>query len=832
MSSHSPKLEAGVRDWCQTCGEEIRWTGRRWAHDAHYPDGHVPVPMHQNKIQNVNLRIQAGAVTEEAFELRGSGGLAELEILAEDPAPDGKKKLPTFQMTAYTGGPMHPGGWYRAEPIVVDMAGMRIPSQSLPIDKDHGTHVGHTTAVEMTPGNQRLKCRGLMSGYSDDPADADLSAQASRHLVRMSKNGFPYQASIDAQVHKIERIEAGEKCTVNGQSLQGPLYVARASTLKGVAILAHGADGNTQTKIACQPGSALMNPEFLAWLKANEYTDAEIQALKPKQLTLMQAAWDKEKAPPVPIATPIRAADPNVKTPEQLDAERLQARRRAEVAEEERISGIRKICATAAYQGLETLIDDPASPGKEKSVSILAHAIEQGWTPRQAELECKRSVRPKDVFVIAHNHDEDCSLEALQCAMLLRSDPKGKTNGPQKDILAHPVFQTPLAAVKYLDPHGNEQEMVPQFLRAAANDPRRLRAMDNAWKYRDMSVVDLCAEAIRIDAMTGSGNVRTMPSSRVGRIQAAFSGSTLTNIFTTNISVILLATYNEAPDFTEGWTSSGEVNDFKSQERPRMVKGGALAKLPRGGEADHTSRSDTGESYKVQRYARQFTYDEQDAIDDHWGAFADIPIEMGNASARLRPSLVSAILLSNPTLAGPNVALFTDTGTNGNKLTTAALSLANFQAACVAMRKFQENGVNLNLEPTHVIVPADLDFLVDQILHSGLIVAAGTAGTVTQLGNVNTTMKVKAEPRPTPYLSNGVVDPASGTTYSGSTSTWYLASNRAHTIEVGYLRGTGRAPQMRSWMLQQGKFGIGYDVHLDVGAKALDWRGLIQNTAS
>ncbi len=818
MSRDPNILEPGTRAFCKTCGEEIRWDGRKWAHDFSFQDGHLARPM--NKIENVDLRIKAGTITEEALSLRGTTNAAELEIEAE-PAADGKKKLPTFNMTAYTGGPMNPGGWYRAEPIVLDLAGMKIPSQMLPIDKDHGTLVGHSTAVEMTPGQTKLKVKGVLSGY-DDEAD-DPEAIAASRIVRMSKNGFPYQASVDASVTKLEKIEAGEVCKVNGQSLTGPLYVARASRLNGVAICANGADCNTQTTIAAKPGSAPMNPEFLAWLKASEYTEAEALALTGKKLATLQAAWERDKAPP-PVVAPVVQAAPVVPVVVKTTAQEIEEERRLRAAERERVTLIDRLFAgKKEYQGLTTEIDDPANPGKEKTVDLQSHAIGEGWTLRQTELVAKREARPKGgVGAFAHSHESDCTLEALQCAMMLRSDVNHKTGGPQKDILCHPVYQTPMAHQKYLSAQGKQEDMIPAFLRAGMNNEQKQKAMDAAWKYRDMSVVDLCAEALRLDG-------RDVPRDRLLRVQAAFSGSTLTSIFTTNINTIVLATYNEAPDFTEGWTSSAEVNDFKTNERPRLAKGGPLAKLPRGGEADHTSRSDVGESYKVQRYARQFVYDEQDAIDDHWNVFADIPIEMGNASGRMRPSIVAAIMLANPTLAGPNIALF-DNATNGNKLFSQTLALATFQAACVAMSKFQENSVNLNLTPTHVIVPSDLDFLIDQILHSGLIVSSGTAAAT--LGNLNTTMKIKAEPRPTPYLSNGVTDPDSGTVYSGSTSTWYLVSSQAHTIEVGYLRGTGRAPQMRSWMLSQGKFGVGYDVSLDIGAKALDWRGIIQNVTA
>lgn len=778
----------------------------------------------ESRFEDVNLEIRAGAVVDEAFDLQGSCGTAAgLAIVAEE--GDGKK-LPTFSMTAYTGGPMNPGGWYRQEPIVVDLAGMRVPSQTLPIDHNHGPLVGHSTSIEKTPGETRLKVKGVLSAYSADKDEDDDTISAARQIVRMSKNNFPYQASIHAAVSRLEKFDAGEECKVNGQTFAGPLYVARASTLKGVAILADGADCNTQTKIAATRGSGSMDPVFLQWLKANDYSDADIAALTDKKRAPLLAQWELSKQPAPPIAQPIVAKSGD-KSPEQLEEERIQARRRADAVEDERIASIRKICAKPEYAGLETVIDDPDNPGKDKNVSIASHAITAGWTSRATELECKRMARPGGgVGAFSHSHETDCTLETLQCAMLLRANPSAIGGGPQKDILAHPVYQTVMAAQRYIDPRGVEREMVPEFLRAGFTTDARKRALDNAQRFSEMSLLDLCAECIRLDG-------KPKPRGRAATIQAAFSGSSLNYVFTTNINTIMLATYAEAPDFSDGWTSSAEVNDFKTNERPRLTKGGPLSLHPRGGEADHAARSDTEETYKVQRYSRQFKVDEMDVIDDHFNALADIPVEMGNAGGRMRPTLVAAILLSNPSLNETGSALF-GSG-QGNLLTGNALSAAALQNAIATQAAFQENSVNIQLKTTHVIVPTNLMFTLRQLLQSSFIVAVatgvGNSAQTTTLGDKNTLEGV-AEPRETAYLQNGVTDPstATPTTYAGSTTNWYAASAQAHTVEVGYLKGTGRAPQMRSWMLIHGSWGIGYAINLDIGAKALDFKGLVKNT--
>ena len=54
--------------------------------------------------------------------------------------------LPRFRMVAYTGAPMRIAGW--RYPVVIDLAGMAIPSQSRPIRFSHDASagVGHTDA--------------------------------------------------------------------------------------------------------------------------------------------------------------------------------------------------------------------------------------------------------------------------------------------------------------------------------------------------------------------------------------------------------------------------------------------------------------------------------------------------------------------------------------------------------------------------------------------------------------------------------------------------------------------------------------------------------------
>ena len=371
---------------------------------------------------------------------------------------------------------------------------------------------------------------------------------------------------------------------------------------------------------------------------------------------------------------------------------------------------------------------------------------------------------------------------------------------------------------------------IPKWLRAGVNAEQRQRAMEAAWEFRDMSLVDMCRAACRIDGKEPTDKGHS------GFIRAAVSGGSLADIFSTNIYAVMIDKLAEAGDTTQGWTREADAANFMTMDRIRLLKGSKLTRHARGGEADNATRSDLIESYKIARYSQQFSVDEQDIIDDRFQALKDIPDEMALACQRLRPDLVYSILMANGTLNATGVALFSASqpGSQSNLTSlSGSLSQATLQAAMAAMFNFLEGTTGLNIYPTHILVPMGLVGTAFNLLQ-GQNIAAG-AGT-TNSGDINPmyaiqskfgTIEVVTDQR----LTNGVVDPTTDTSYSGSATTWRLVSNKVPTIEVAYLRGSGRAPQVRQFQLDKGKWGMGWDVNLDIGAKALEWRGFFESRA-
>jgi len=131
--------------------------------------------------------------------------VAEMQIdVAAADAGGGKAPLPRFTMVAYTGGAMKIGEW--RYPVVVDLAGLAIPSQSRPVRFGHDatSGVGHTDRIAVADG--RLVATGMVS----------RDTAAAREIVVSARNGFPWQASIGASVEQFEFVREGQTVTVMG----------------------------------------------------------------------------------------------------------------------------------------------------------------------------------------------------------------------------------------------------------------------------------------------------------------------------------------------------------------------------------------------------------------------------------------------------------------------------------------------------------------------------------------------------------------------------------------------------------------------------------------
>lgn len=445
--------------------------------------------------------------------------------------------------------------------------------------------------------------------------------------------------------------------------------------------------------------------------------------------------------------------------------------------------------------------------GDETPDELVTRAISEGWDEGRfsaAALQAVRDVRSPSaggVAIHTRSHDQDCTRSALQAGLMLR-------NGTPID--------------RDWSRHRDQARagQLPAWLSQEINSAQRNQVMDAAWQFRNLSLVDICREAVRID-----GGRMTNDSDEM--IRTAISGGSLSAIFTTNINAELLGAYVDAADTTRGWVAETDVANFQSHERASMGRFGALTKHARGGEADHLDVDATRETSKIYRYTGQFVLDEQDIIDDRFGALDQVsPQDMGNTAAQLRPDMVYGELITNPSLDADSVQLFHASHVN---LGSAVFSASALQDAIATFAKQRLRGRPLNLAPRYVLVPHDLLFAAEIAITSAQRFATtGDANPLNKRG-----LTIVSDDR---LGVGGGTDPRTKTAYTGTATNWFLAArpgeNGAKTLVVKYRRGTGRAPQIRSFVLDKGTWGLGWDIVHDIGCDSDDYRGLYKSTGA
>ena len=304
----------------------------------------------------------------------------EIDVAAE--SGDGKAPLPRFTMVAYTGGPMRIAGWRC--PVVVDLAGLAIPSQSRPIRFGHdaSSGVGHTDAIRVDGG--QLIATGFVS----------RDTAAAKEIVISARNGFPWQASIGASVEQFEFVKDNQSVLVNGREFTGPLNVVRRSALSEISFVDLGADGNTSASVAAKAPLE----------ESQEHQEKDMSDTAAAETAAIQEvpAAAETAAPPVQAAAAGAAAsDAGISVDPVADM-----RARA-AAEQERITAIRKVC------------DKDGDDHPE----IAAKAIREGWDVTRTELEVMRADRPK--APPTHIIDNSANGGMLEAACMLTGGVRG-----------------------------------------------------------------------------------------------------------------------------------------------------------------------------------------------------------------------------------------------------------------------------------------------------------------------------------------------------------------------------------------------------------------------
>jgi HK97 family phage prohead protease len=321
-------------------------------------------------------------------------------------------------------------------------------------------------------------------------------------------------------------------------------------------------------------------------------------------------------------------------------------------------------------------------------------------------------------------------------------------------------------------------------------------------ELRSMSLMELARESLVREGLTAN---------YADRLELAREAINSTSSFPIALSNVankaLMQGYETAPSTFAIWAGKGSNRDFKPAKRFLISEAAELKLVPEGGQFKDSQMSEAGTNVSVLTFGRTFSLTRQAIINDDLGVFNDISSKFGRAAKSKINNMVYDLLSGN-TVLEDGKALFSADRKN---LATAGseLSIVSLAAGVAAMRRQKHIGENrnLNISPTYLIVPPELEALAYQVVKS-VVDPARSNDTVNPFSG-----------RFTIVVDAALTDPHA----------WYLASRPTdvQTIEVTYLNGveTPRLETQTGFKVD----GIEYKVAIDCNATAIDFRGLYKN---
>lgn len=667
---------------------------------------------------------------------------------------------------AYSGGKMNLPGW--KYPVVVDLSGMEIPD-TVPLLTNHenktDSRVGMITA---SVKNNALEIAGEIVSDSKDAAD----------IVAQSKAGADWQLSIGADVKECELVKSSRE--VNGQSQEGPFYHIKKSVLREVSVVAVGADAKTSMKVTAKftltklEGERMTEEEKKTVAAATESAKPGVSPAEPEKKPEDGKKTEPEKNPEEkePTAKAERGCDPEKKAKAEAVPLAIQASavdmtataRDAAVAavkaERERVGAIQTICAG----------DYP---------EIEKEAISAGWTPEtvtQKVLAMIRSERPAaNVNIAVKSAPEGGELrKTIEAAMCLRV-------GVSADLL--------------------EKSYGAKTVEAGMAD-------------MDMPLRQLLIECMKLDGIPYSRGFDNET------IRAAFSSVSLPGILSNVANKKLLQSYEAQPIIATKLCSTGDLNDFKENDRFRLTDVGDLLPIAADGEIKDGGLIEESAKNQLDTYGKKFCLTRKMIINDDLGAFMKVPTAMGNRAARLIDQLFFSRLLKNPLqLDGKN--LFHSAHKNLLGGATSALGADSLKKAIqLFLDQVDADGQPISVEPKFLLVPTALKHLAIELTQGATLIMSGTDNAVRPALNVLADEHLNVVS--SPYLGNSA--------YEGSSQTgWYLFGDprQIDTWEIGFLKGK-RTPTVERGETDFNTLGLWFRVYFDLGVREQDHRGMVK----
>ena len=646
---------------------------------------------------------------------------------------------------------------------------MNLPGWKHPVVVDlAGMDIPETVPLLTNHENKTDSRVGIISASIKDNAleisgEIVSDSKDAQDIVAQGKAGADWQLSIGADVKECELVKSNR--TVNSQEIEGPFYHVTKSTLREVSVVAVGADAHTSMKVTANFNLSKPNIEGESMTEENK-----------NNVSAADETDNTEQEKKQETAAPASKENEAEKKPEQAKAEATPAAITASATD---VSATAKEAAVAAVKAERERVSAIQGICNGEFPEIEKQAIASGWTPEvvtKKVLETIRAERPAaSVNISVKAKPEGGEMrKTLEAAMSLRC-------GVDADTL--------------------EKSYGAQTVEAG------MREMD-------MPLKQLLVECMKLDGIPYSRGFDNET------IRAAFSSVSLPGILSNVANKKLLQSYEAQPIIATKLCSTGDLNDFKENDRFRLTDVGDLLPIAADGEIKDGGIIEESAKNQLDTYGKKFCLTRKMIINDDLGAFMKVPTAMGNRAARLIDQLFFSRLLANPSQADGK-ALFSSAHKNILGGASSALSAESLKKAIqLFLDQVDADGQPISVEPRYLLVPTALKHQAIELTKGATLIMSGTDNAVRPALNVLADEHLQVVS--SPYLGNSA--------YEGNSQTgWYLFGDpkTIDTWEIGFLKGK-RTPTVERGETDFNTLGLWFRVYFDLGVREQDHRGMVK----
>lgn len=340
---------------------------------------------------------------------------------------------------------------------------------------------------------------------------------------------------------------------------------------------------------------------------------------------------------------------------------------------------------------------------------------------------------------------------------------------------------------------------------------------EGAGELRTLSLRDLGIECLSRDGQDIQRLLRMHPDEMYSELCRQFYNPTAAfpAILDNTIRKSIVQLYNEVPTTFQEWTTKGSVKDFKiTPDHEYLIGGmGDFLLVPENGELKPMKpETKLLPNFKIDTYGRSFSMTRQAFINDDIGFLTEVPGLYAASAKKTIDKTVYSLLYNNKKIFdGLNLfdAKHNNIMEKGSRPTQAAI-----QAMILQMQQQKDPfGEAIYITPQNIIVPVGYEFDLAVIFHSAQV--TGSAN-----NDINPLYNYPLKTIQTPVLNALAGDKA---------VPWFMTANPSSVrgIQVNYLNGQ-ETPTVRR-METPGVLGFQWDIYLDWGITARDFRGIIKN---